>query len=614
MPARAKPQPLRTGFLRPEDPVPAGVKVLWRPHDGPQTEALLREEDEVLYGGAKGGGKTACGIAWLIRGNHHMPIDPADHSYINHAHYRALVLRKNMVDLGDWIDKARRIYEPLGATFRERPLPLFEFRSGAKIVLGHLDDSDTYTKYAGQEFQRFLLEEATLVPDLKSYLMVRSCIRSVHRELHSQTFLTANPGGPGHAWVRDRFIKAKDATGNAIPEGTVITDKDTGETRIFIPAKLRDNPALMADPGYARKLMALPEAERRAFLDGDWDALSGVYFTEFRPNGPLTGEPPEASHVIPPTPLQPWLHRMAAMDWGYAHDGACYWGCENLDRRFHIYREMVAKTRSAEQWGVEIALASLEDLKGIEGGVMSLYLSPDAWDKRNDQRTIADQIAAGIKHVLGQDSVLLQAGDDDGDGGWLQKMEERRAFGISIRKAPNQRVAGAQYIRSQLRWWKLSKVETQTFDTDLFVKLLRADSKRAMDYRDAIERQQQAEILPGLLIHSCCQRLIDTLQGMLYDPKNTEDVAKIDGDDSYDAFRYLVFARSKARAREPLSIMMQRRMESIAAGQGVQELDGNTKVWVARKAEADYAGVQTLSDPFYIPRLGSRRAKVGCVN
>jgi hypothetical protein len=63
----------------------------------------------------------------------------ADESYINHPNYRALVLRKNVSDMGDWINKAQQIYKPLGGVLRDRPLE-FRFPSGAMIVISHLDD------------------------------------------------------------------------------------------------------------------------------------------------------------------------------------------------------------------------------------------------------------------------------------------------------------------------------------------------------------------------------------------------------------------------------------------------------------------------------------------
>ncbi len=624
MPAKKQPQRSGVVIASENDIIPEGQKVLWRPHPGPQTQALVTDCFEILFGGAKGGGKTACGIVWLLKGNprerrRHVKAGtqpkPADITYINHPHYRALVLRKNLTDLGDWTDQAKRIYEPMGAVYRERPQPMFEFPSGAKIILGHLDDSDAFGKYQGQEFQRWLLEEATLVPDLKSYLLVMSCIRSTIADLKPQIFLTANPGGAGHAWCRERFVKPKAKDGTFVPPNTVITDTDTGLTRIYIPSRLTDNPTLMADPTYQKRLMMLPTAERLAFLEGNWDALSGLMFDEFRPTGPLLSEIdkyPNARHVIPARALDPWLHRWIGMDWGYGHEGAAYWGCEGADGRVNVYREEVAKKRGAESWGVEIALKSLDDLRGLESGAMTLYLSPDAWDKRNDTRSVADQFCDGIRKILGPDSVILLSDEQIPADGLTERMDMQRKMTITVRKAPNQRVAGVQYIRGLLRWWPLTEIEAEPFDTEFFMRLLRADANRAMEYRDAYYKAKTAEVLPGLVIHDCCPKAIEMIQTRMHDDKNPEDVEKVKEDpldNCYDGFRYLVFARTKEKNRVPFRVHFDERMESVRRAHG-GTLDGNTMIMVARKAEADFnRNSAALSDPIFIPRAGGRRSK-----
>lgn len=236
---------------------------------------------------------------------------------------------------------------------------------------------------------------------------------------------------------------------------------------------------------------------------------------------------------------------------------------------------------------------------------MSLYLSPDAWDKRNDTRTIADQIADGVRFVLGPDSVLLM-GAEEGDEGFFRRLEEQKRFGLAIRKAPNQRIAGAAYLRSLLRWWPLNAAVEQKFDQDMYMRIMMADPRRAEEYRRAFQRQAAGEVLPGMLIHDCCPRLIDAIQAMLHDEKNPEDVEKREGDDCYDAWRYLTFARTKERVREPESVFVTKRMAAMAQAHG-GELDGNTKVWVARKAEEDYRKTSTSAEIFSIPRLSSRR-------
>jgi hypothetical protein len=185
----------------------AAGKVLWQAFPK-QEEALSRREFEVLFGGSRGPGKTAAGIVKLVMGNldvKNPKPGSADESYINHPHYRALVLRKNVSDMGDWVHKAKQIYGPLGGTLNARPLE-FQFPSGAAIVISHLDDENAFEKYQGQEFTRILIEEATQIPSIELYLKVMASCRTPWRDLRPQMFLTANPGGSGHGWVRDRFV------------------------------------------------------------------------------------------------------------------------------------------------------------------------------------------------------------------------------------------------------------------------------------------------------------------------------------------------------------------------------------------------------------------------
>ena len=143
---------------------------------------------EVLYGGARGGGKSYLGRYWLV-----------DPDYITNAHYRGLVLRKDAVDLADWIDHADQQWRVYGLRFHFNAMRNeFVFASGAKIICGHMHTDNAYTKYQGNEYQKILFEEATQIPSMELYNMIRSSCRSAHAELKPQIMLTANPGGIGH--------------------------------------------------------------------------------------------------------------------------------------------------------------------------------------------------------------------------------------------------------------------------------------------------------------------------------------------------------------------------------------------------------------------------------
>ena len=51
--------------------------------------------------------------------------------------------------------------------------------------------------------------------------------------------------------------------------------------RKFVPARLTDNPFLMADGQYEAMLLSLPEVERKRLLEGDWDVAEGAAFLRF---------------------------------------------------------------------------------------------------------------------------------------------------------------------------------------------------------------------------------------------------------------------------------------------------------------------------------------------
>ena len=121
------------------------MKPLWKPHPGAQSYALSIDDScfEILYGGARGGGKTDAGIVWLLKGT----VDPK---------FTGICIRRNHTDLRQWIDRAMQLYP--NAKVSGKP-SIFEFPNGAKIYTGHLKDADSYSQFQGWEIQRILLEE-----------------------------------------------------------------------------------------------------------------------------------------------------------------------------------------------------------------------------------------------------------------------------------------------------------------------------------------------------------------------------------------------------------------------------------------------------------------------
>ncbi|NCB00384.1 MAG: hypothetical protein EOM70_13545, partial [Clostridia bacterium] len=281
--------------------------IVWTPST-PQARALSIDIYEILYGGARGGGKTDTGIVFMMLPACGPNAFPG---------YAGLVLRKNHTDLCDWIARANKFYSAYGA---KKTGTDFFFPNGAVIRTGHLKDEEAYEKYQGHEYQRILIEELTQIPDEQRYLMILGSCRSTIPGLRPSIFCTANPGGQGHGWVKRRFIDSAPA-GKAhyspISTETQLIGGPTGKNwRIYIPAKIEDNPALAGDKTYLAFLDGLPEKLRKAWREGNWDILAGQYFPEFD----------RSVHVVEPFKIPAHWRIEAGLDWGYNPDPwACVW-------------------------------------------------------------------------------------------------------------------------------------------------------------------------------------------------------------------------------------------------------------------------------------------------
>lgn len=247
----------------------------WAPQ--PKQELILqRPEFELGFGGARGGGKTDGGIAWLGYDS-------------QQPRLRGLILRKNSTDLQDALLRVREIH-PRVKIFGQPPVIKFpdasgkiertkdgELVGGATYFTGHLKDKNALNKYVGQNLQRLLIEEANLIPSEDRYVSLLASIRSTIPGVRAQSFLTFNPDNVGHTWLKRRFRL------KGIPQGPIRTvDERTGRSRVFVPSRVEDNRAVMDnDPDYVRTLDGLPDGLREQWRWGSWDdpIIKGAYYT-----------------------------------------------------------------------------------------------------------------------------------------------------------------------------------------------------------------------------------------------------------------------------------------------------------------------------------------------
>lgn len=325
----------------------AKENVIFAPNEGPQTEFLAAAETDVLYGGAAGGGKSYA-----------MLVDPL--RYAHRAAHRALIIRRSMPELRELIDKSRELYPKAfpGCKYREVE-KLWNFPSGAKIEFGFLErDADVY-RYQGQAYSWIGFDEITHLPTEFSWNYLASRLRTTDSEIVPYMRCTANPGGVGAHWVKNRYILPSE------PDTSFI-GKD-GLTRKFIPARLEDNPFLAMDGRYEKMLKALPPTQRKQLLEGNWDVNEGAAFTEFSLE----------NHVIPPFQIPIHWDRVKGIDYGYASESACIWATiDPSDGTLIVYRELYRKGLTGQDLGTIITEMEVEDPFSVQG-----VLDTAAWSR-----------------------------------------------------------------------------------------------------------------------------------------------------------------------------------------------------------------------------------------
>lgn len=211
------------------------------PPNARQREFFLARSRFVAYGGARGGGKS-----WAVR-------KKATLMGVRYPGIRMLLLRRTFPEL-----KENHILPLQGelkglATYKEVD-KAFSFANGSRLKFGYCDSERDVLQYQGQEYDVIFLDEATQFTEYQ-FNTLTACIRGAN-PFPKRMYLTCNPGGVGHEWVKRLFID-RDYRGS-----------EKGEDYTFIPARVYDNRALMGqDPGYVAMLENLPEDLRRAWLD-----------------------------------------------------------------------------------------------------------------------------------------------------------------------------------------------------------------------------------------------------------------------------------------------------------------------------------------------------------
>ena len=350
---------------------------LGRPNSEPQWKFFKSRKLYTCYGGARGGGKS-----WAVR-------TKAVGGALRWAGIKILIIRRTYRDMENSLITPLVKLIPQEVGRYNSTMNMVFFSNGSTIKFGHLpnDRATVEGEYQGQEFDWIFMDEATQFTE-SEFRGIGGCLRGVNK-IPKRMYLTCNPGGVGHQWVKRLFIDKKYREG------------ENPDDYCFIPAKWSDNKDLMeSSPGYRNMLDNLPENVRKAHRDGDWDALAGQYFAEFR----------EEIHTIEPFVIPQEWRRYRAFDYGL-DCFACLWIAVDFVGRSYVYRE-VAESRLIVSQAAELALGVTPEYERIEYTIAP----PDMWSTQKDTgRTMAEIFTeCGLGLVKGNNSRVQ---------GWLNVKE-----------------------------------------------------------------------------------------------------------------------------------------------------------------------------------------------
>ena len=244
------------------------------------------------------------------------------------------------------------------------------FINGSTIKFGHWQGEESENEYNGLEYDWIFMDEATQFSE-RAFNFLGGCLRGVN-DFPKRFYITCNPGGIGHAWVKRLFIDKKYRSDPDNPEAT-----ENPDDYLFIPATVDDNKFLMeSSPGYVRNLAQMPEDLRRAYRYGDWDAIEGgSYFNEFN----------EKLHTCASFKIPDNWKRYRSFDYGL-DKFACFWWAVDEDGRAWCYREYCRSGLI-----VQDAAQAIREHTLPGENIVTTYAPPDMWNRQKDTgRTMAE--------------------------------------------------------------------------------------------------------------------------------------------------------------------------------------------------------------------------------
>lgn len=484
---------------------PKKTEIIWKPQP---RQALLLECPvfEVLYGGARGGGKTDAIVG-----------DFASHASRHARNAVGLIVRRQRTQLIEMIERSKQIYTPIGAKYIAQD-KMWRFPNGARLTFAYLENDADADNYQGWNTSYVGVEEMGNFPDKAPIMKLMATLRLGPPAIW-RFRATANPGGAGHLWIRQRYIDPAPKGGKLIYDTFVnpFNGEEAKISRMYIPSRVTDN-IYCNNAQYIAQLQA--SAGRRllrAWLHGDWSVIEGAFFEEWD----------EEKHVIKPFVIPPHWLRFCSADWGSAHPFCIHW------------------------WAVVPDDANNEDIFTSIGGV--------SYDRVPETRRYRGDLPPGAMVCYREwygspnhSNTGLKLHAEDVARGMVERERHeprndlgRANIGYRVIDPDACKDKGGPSIAERMGYAP-NYVFWQPADN------MRVGRRGMLGGWDALRSRLRGDIheRPMIYFFDCCEDIIRTLPVMQHDPDNMEDVAEGE-DHAPDSVRYACMSRPYSVNPEP---------------------------------------------------------------
>jgi hypothetical protein len=322
------------------------------PFPGQQTKFFEASQRIILYGGAGGGGKSLCGMGKF---GQQLAVEHErfNRGEIVHSKAWGLYLRRTMPDMKQAIEHSQVFFKDIDpdAEYNVNDhLWTIPSCGGAKFQFGHMQTELDKYKYKSSSFSYIFMDELTeFTETMWEYMDTRLRVGDKVLDGMLQICAASNPDGPGLLWVRRKFIEKKE------PEVTYRVPTKLRDGRIinydsvFIPAKLEDNPVLMASGTYEASLINKRPEVREAILNGNWYVNPGAFLANIwdsRYHVCKNHDVPRNAPVFrtcDPAPTSP-----SSVTWWYVNKDGGFTGIFNLYLRNHDASMLAGRIREVE--------------------------------------------------------------------------------------------------------------------------------------------------------------------------------------------------------------------------------------------------------------------------